>query len=173
MFPVRINKTVSISPFQAGQVEMVDMLLTYRSDPNVAMRKGNRITPVHAATKQGHIGVLEVLLQGRTHNIGVDEKDGKGFTPLMTACTINRPDIVEILLANGADVNLVNNAGFTPLHIACEQVNADIVQMLLEAGANLKQETTQGTPLDIAKKSKDKSVIDALKKGEGEGCRIM
>jgi ankyrin repeat protein len=41
-------------------------------------------------------------------------------------------DIVDLLLANGADVNQQARNGKTPLHVACEKGFAEIATILLE-----------------------------------------
>ena len=39
----------------------------------------------------------------------VDEKDGDGNTPLHAAVDVGDPEMIELLLANGANVNLTQN----------------------------------------------------------------
>ena len=48
----------------------------------------------------------------------VDVFDQEGSTPLMYACKMNQPDICEVLLKHGAQVNLTNREGETAVHLA-------------------------------------------------------
>ena len=59
-------------------------------------------------------------------------------TPLHHAAARNRPGIVRLLLALGADPNATDATGATPLTTASqEQANAAVIAALLEAGAKL------------------------------------
>lgn len=51
---------------------------------------------------------------------------------LHVAAAAGYQDIVEALIANGADVNLVNFDGQTPLHLACEKNHESIALCLVE-----------------------------------------
>jgi len=54
-----------------------------------------------------------------------------GQTALMLAASHGRSDMVELLVAAGADVNACDEDGSTALMCACEHGYIDIVQMLL------------------------------------------
>lgn len=66
-----------------------------------------------------------------------------GWTPLHLAAFFGRPDIAEILLANGADVHAQskNQMQNTPLHAAVAGKRSDIASVLLNHGAvvNVRQ----------------------------------
>ncbi len=55
-----------------------------------------------------------------------------GDTPLHLACKNNNPDIVKLLLNNGAKLDIKNNKGITPLGLACINENIDIVNLLVD-----------------------------------------
>lgn len=84
-------------------------------------------------------------------------------TPLHDATINNHPDVVKLLLDNGADINAENRVGWTPLLWAAAQGNSAMVELLCKAGAdvNLKGEgqdrpgerTT--SPLQEASKSRN------------------
>ena len=56
-----------------------------------------------------------------------------GETPIFYAVVMGMPDIVELLIEKGADVNAVCDAGMTPLELAGS--SQDVFDMLLAAGA--------------------------------------
>nr|XP_022300113.1 uncharacterized protein LOC111108482 isoform X2 [Crassostrea virginica] len=60
-----------------------------------------------------------------------------GYSPLYFACKRETEKIVQLLLKNGAEVNLCNTKGFSPLHIACGNGNECIVKQLLNNGAQV------------------------------------
>ena len=60
-------------------------------------------------------------------------------TPLHTACWHKHPEIIELLLTLGADINAIGFHGFTPLHYAVwdgDTFCIPIVATLLENGAD-------------------------------------
>ncbi|KAK6310760.1 hypothetical protein J4Q44_G00188150 [Coregonus suidteri] len=54
---------------------------------------------------------LNINCRGKT-------KASAGWIPLHLACYFGHKDVVEVLLKDGADVNLQNNMGDKPLHKA-------------------------------------------------------
>ena len=46
-------------------------------------------------------------------------------------------EIAELLIANGADVNVKNDFGPTPLHWAADEGHKEIVELLIANGANV------------------------------------
>ncbi len=65
----------------------------------------------------------------------VNELDAYGFTPLIEAAIVNRPESVEIaklLLSHGADIQGVSITGHTALHWAAENNNLALCKLLLE-----------------------------------------
>ncbi|KNC69297.1 hypothetical protein SARC_18195, partial [Sphaeroforma arctica JP610] len=65
-----------------------------------------------------------------------------GCTPLHTASQNGHKDVVELLLAKGADINVKNNDslqqfGRTSLYVASENGHKDVVELLLAKGADI------------------------------------
>ncbi len=61
--------------------------------------------------------------------------DYYGFTPLHEAAKEGHKDVVELLIAEGADVNVPNYGSITPLKIAQKNNQTEIVELLREHGA--------------------------------------
>lgn len=55
----------------------------------------------------------------------------------MIASSAGHLEIVKVLLAAGADVNMTNDNGQSPLHYAASRNREDIAKCLLEAGAHV------------------------------------
>lgn len=63
------------------------------------------------AACKGYLEVLQLLFENKTlkKQIDVNVRDNEGWTPLTAATYWNKPLVVELLLQNGADVNVVTN----------------------------------------------------------------
>ena len=73
--------------------------------------------------------------------VDINAEDDNGDTALLTASWSGNKEIVELLLANGADVNYETDAYFyTALMRASGQRHAEIVRLLLNYGANVNAE---------------------------------
>lgn len=85
------------------------------------------------------------------------------FSPLMTAVSIGAVDVVEKLIASGADVNEKMSNGITALHVASVKGDAEMVRLLLKHGANVNMTNDNGfSPLSYAIIIKRDEVTDIL-----------
>ena len=73
------------------------------------------------------------------------EEEKPGVTPLHIASgRINKPEIVDLLVMYGANVNAQDAEGFTPLHMAAIHGNLKIVKKLVDLEADVNIVTTDG-----------------------------
>lgn len=106
----------------------------------------------------------------------IDEVDEHGNSLLQKAAWENMPEIAELLLINGGNLNKQNEnqGGNSILHEACYLKNIDVVELLLNYKVDVNLKNNNGeTPLDFAislyKDSADsegKKVIKLLKRHE-------
>jgi len=97
----------------------------------------------------------------------IDHKDGDGMALLHYAVLHDSRDLVEFLLANGANVDVKEAwGGRTPLDFALDRNRIEMIKLLLAHGAEFEPEDTIGmTPLvlypgfaEIIKKAEAKKV---------------
>jgi ankyrin repeat protein len=75
-------------------------------------------------------------------------------------------EIVELLIAEGADVNARDNYKWTPLNYAAHGGHKEIVELLIAAGADVNARDKDGkTPFDV---SSNDETADLLRRHGGK-----
>jgi ankyrin repeat protein len=90
-------------------------------------------TPLHYAASRGHRDMMRLLLDNDAY---IDSESANGTTPLMLAAYSAPPLAVKLLLEEGADPTLVNNANASALDLALHsdhQQSAFYIRAFIEA----------------------------------------
>ena len=115
-----------------GHIEIVRMLVGAGADLEVKDRSDT--TPLHYAVQFGFLDIVQYLLQ---QGASVQSQSMKGGIPLHNAVeSLERNDIVKVLIDAGSDINALDYDGNTPLDYALYHKNREAMEMLLHAGAN-------------------------------------
>ena len=117
---------------------------------------------------EGDIDKIKMLINSGV-NLNVVNRSGK--TPLIIAIDQEKPEIAELLIKNGADVNLAETKfGKTPLIAAIIGIDwiddnsmyskfLSLIETLLKYGADVNKATYDGiTPISIATNSEDENI---------------
>lgn len=96
--------------------------------------------------------------------VDINQKDDRGFTPLLIAIEENKLDIVKYLLSKGADLKLKNNKGFNALIISTNKNYNDVFEYLLSQGADITTTDPRNgrQPIHIAAKLGYIGILDVL-----------
>lgn len=90
-------------------------------------------------------------------------KDRWGFTPLHRAARYGDTESVELLIANGADVNAKDKWGYTPLLRAIWSQDKDMMKLLIAKGADVNYTPKDDSPpLHYAVSIEDKDMVELL-----------
>ena len=98
-----------------GHAEIAACLLDAGADPALAAHSG--VTALAAAVSARQTALVTLLLE---HQVATDQRLPNAATVLMLAAALGYPEIVEALLAAGADANAVDDAGRNALHAAAQ-----------------------------------------------------
>jgi ankyrin repeat protein len=141
-----------------GRTEIVKWLIETGADANNIEDAFS--TPFFLAVYGNDIETAKVLLP----KTKVLNPQKNGMTLLhMIAIGQNNAAAIELLIANGVDIEVRNEQGFTPLHTAVSMKSEAAIQTLLKCGANIEAKNLVGsTALQMTALSGDERIANLL-----------
>lgn len=148
------GRTVLDCAIRSGKKEIVDFLL----------EKG-ATEDIFAAAVAGHTDKVAAFLKQDTKLANAKDKGGKAA--LHWAAFYGQKKVVELLLAEKADVNLLDEDGFTALHWAAMFDQSEVVGVLLASKADTAITVAKygWTPLRLAVVHRRLKTTEMLMKG--------
>lgn len=159
------NETLLMKAIAEYNIELVKTLIDKGSDPNVRWEdiEGQHTFALMMAVEQYNyannrtrtewLDMLKLLvrmpnidLNAMGHMFDATGSGKQNITALQYAAERGLREVVEVLLAGGADLNTQNKQGKTPLMLALEQkyLDMDMVTALLARGADLNLRDKDG-----------------------------
>ena len=120
-----------------GHYQIIERLIA--NNVSTIATTSKKETPLLFAVKGSHFPVAERLLRcAKDENI-VGAEDEQGQQPVHHTARTGSMEIFNLLMSNGAKINVENSFGWQPLHIATAYGHLTLVQRLLEQGANVDE----------------------------------
>jgi ankyrin repeat protein len=149
----------------AGRVNLVDLLLKNKADPNF-IAGGFYCYPLVrvvdadevSAPDDPYLKIMKLLL-AHGANPNLIELGGHHCPALYDAANFGNTKMIKLLLAAGANPNATNEFGQIPLHIV---KNVESARLLLAAGADCKALANGETPAEVASRDKRLKVYEFL-----------
>ncbi|ELW64914.1 ankyrin repeat domain-containing protein 61 isoform X2 [Tupaia chinensis] len=122
-----------LTDIRNNDVTCLRILCEHGAQVNAQVENSNKHSPLHLAITYGTYSVLSILSQNGAHVNAINQS---GMTPLHMAAAILNKDMMETLIACGANVNcVVSSTGSTALKLAVCTA-ASKAGRLLEAGVS-------------------------------------
>ncbi|XP_063058970.1 60 kDa lysophospholipase-like isoform X2 [Engraulis encrasicolus] len=152
-----LTPTLACAAAKIGDTEALDAIREMGS--SLSMEDYDGRTPLHIASCEGHLKVVEYLLsQGAT----VYAKDRYGDTPLRNAVRFRRKDVVKLLRKTGAHLSPseIEDAG-TEMCSYAAQSDIEGLEIWALAGVDLNLPGYDDkTPLEVALAAGNQEVVD-------------
>jgi ankyrin repeat protein len=125
---------------KSSRLELIDVRDFSRSkypEKQICVRQEHRMEKdepsLTRAANNGHETMLRLLLE-KGADLNIEEKDGRGRTPLEWAAVNGHEAVVKLLLEKVADTNVKDGCGRTALWWAAENGHEATVKLLLDKG---------------------------------------
>ena len=109
-------------------LQIAQMLLHFGADPTLKAKDGETI--LHQAAREGHLELMNYLLDERKGELDLDCRNDRDETPLYFAAGNSHTQAVLELLHRGANPNIPNQKGRTPLHMALRWAKSDTKKII-------------------------------------------
>ncbi len=143
------NSTALMVAIRENESAIVKILLDNGADVNARTKAGQKPARRPAGAGGGSHGTG--IIRSGIPPSGSQAPTQGGFTPLLYAARDGRIDMVQSLVAKGANLETADANGITPLQMAIANDNIALARYLLERGANPNSKDDYGrTPLWLA-----------------------
>ncbi|XP_060576349.1 transient receptor potential cation channel subfamily A member 1-like [Ruditapes philippinarum] len=166
---------------QLKQSHVAKYLIDHGADTDA--RDISDSTPLLFAAAEGLTDIIHVILdkdifsdkaQKWKGNAGKDAMmnhvDNEGTSALHLAVQNYQMEVIDLLIENGAEINMQNNTNYTPLHMAVIGGQINIVNQLLDKGADIEaRDGDHMTPVHRCAMYGKKDVLEVLLQ-KGANC---
>jgi ankyrin repeat protein len=135
--------------------------ILYERGAEVDVQGSDNRTPLRAASRSGHLEIVQWLLSCGANSTVRDEE--YGLTPLHVAAIWGHVEVSRLLLQYKADIHAHDKEGQTSLHGAALHSEVNVARLLLEHGADVNaRDNRRITPLHLASENGNLDVARLL-----------
>ncbi|XP_062983600.1 ankyrin repeat and SOCS box protein 11 isoform X2 [Elgaria multicarinata webbii] len=139
-----------------GHVACAKVLLEHGARVNAVTVDG--ITPLFNACRSGSTTCVNTLLEFGAR----PQLENHFVSPIHEAVKEGHRECMEILIANGVDMDQEDPQLGTPLYVSCMNQRTDCVKKLLELGASVDLGKQLDTPLHAAARKSSAEIVELL-----------
>ncbi|MDR1350209.1 MAG: ankyrin repeat domain-containing protein [Zoogloeaceae bacterium] len=159
------GNTLLMIAARAGYLELVELFIAERAKLDARNMHGD--SALSLAALEGRFAVARRLVEAGA------QVNSEGWPPLAYAAFNGHAQMVDYLLAHGANVNATSENGVTALMMAARGGYLAIVQRLVAARANIHLQTDRGkTALDWALENRHTHIAEFLRHQGEQGSKI-
>ncbi|MDR3055492.1 MAG: ankyrin repeat domain-containing protein [Zoogloeaceae bacterium] len=141
--------------------ELVALFIGQRAKINARNMHGD--SALRLAAYAGRLVIVQRLVEAGA------QIEMEGWTPLIYAAFNGHTEVVEYLLAQGANLNAVSESGMTALMAAARGGYTDLAKRLVTLGADINLKDSNGrTALDWATRTRNTTIADFLRAQEAK-----
>lgn len=121
---------------KAGAIKILHYLCKNGADMNIKSKAGE--SPLTLGAEENKHDAMCIILQHGRQKLDLEYHNPQGSTALQIAVKNGNKEIVSLLIAHGANVNVTNMLGDSLIKVAQRCGNQEIVLLLVNAGASLR-----------------------------------
>lgn len=145
-----------------GRTAVVNLLLTHGARVDSTDEDGSPL--VEMAARNGHVWLVrDLIARGVTFEGAEEIEGGPEFHLSHVVAEAGEPELIEILAASGANLDVTNQYGENPMHIAVGSGSFDVLRPLFKQGISLDTADGSGaTPIHLAVMRRDPDSLREL-----------
>lgn len=124
-----------------------DLMLCSELLANYEVNCSEKLIALCAASKYGHLSVVELLLQS---NVDINSTFSGGDAPLHVASKFGEIEVVQYLVQQNADINQVNDDGLSALSLALYEDQETVVEYLINMRAHIQAQDANKVSILLA-----------------------
>ncbi|MCI7644612.1 MAG: ankyrin repeat domain-containing protein [Lentisphaeria bacterium] len=138
----RFNRTV-LHWAALANADLIPLLLEKGAD--IEAPDGSGMTPLHHAVSARNTAAVEKLIEGKA-DIRATSKSQNAVLHFACRGKDPKPEIITLLLGNGADVNAKDNSGTTPFMLvnSSSRYSAEVIGAIFSAKPDVNAQNNQG-----------------------------
>ena len=143
-----LGKTALLHAMAADDRRLTETLLSLNTTRAINLPDNMGNTPLIYAAQNGSVDNIRVLLK---YKADPDyQNPANGFSALSAAAAAGQEKAAQMLVSNGANVNLRDNEGRTALFYAAANGQTSLIRQLLRMGADINATDARGENVFIA-----------------------